>query len=244
MKCNVFGKKVLFAAAAVIMSAFVLASCSDGSDDDPLSFGPGPESVDNADQIENNADQIEHNADRIESLVTEDTVKVIDFRKVGTGNEAKDAFDFANWDSVSGSDKPIGKYTADGLELDVKESWDGAYKLGVNSIDLSAVKKVTVVYKVEEGFEYSNPDPNTSKMNVMFVSADSGEPDYKAIEVNMIDFAAETPSTTWKNETSDNIYPKTWESCKEANMASISAIMLNTMSGVGKLTVMGIVLSK
>lgn len=233
MKCNVFGKKVLFAAAAVIMSAFVFASCSDGSDDDPLSFGPGPESVDNADQIE-------HNADLIESLVTEDTVKVIDFRKVGTGNQASAAFDFANWDSVSGSDKPIGKYTADGLELDVKDSWDGAYKLGVNSIDLSAVKKVTVVYKVEEGFSYS--DPKNNKMNVMFVSAENDS--YKAIEVNMIDFAAETPSTTWKNETSDNIYPKTWESCKEANMASISAIMLNTMSGVGKLTVMGIVLSK
>lgn len=233
MKCNVFGKKVLFAAAAVIMSAFVLASCSDGSDDDPLSSGTGPESVDNADQIE-------HNTDLIESLVTEDTVKVIDFRKVGTGNEAKDAFDFANWDSVSGSDKPIGKYTADGLELDVKDSWDGAYKLGVNSIDLSEVKKVTVVYKVEEGFTYS--DPKNNKMNVMFVSAE--DKSYKAIEVNMIDFAAETPSTTWKSETSENIYPKTWDSCKEANMASINAIMLNTMSGVGKLTVMGIVLSK
>ena len=240
MKCNVFGKKVLFAAAAVVMSAFVLASCSDGSDDDPLSFGPGPESVDNADQIENNTDQIEHNADPIESLVTEDTVRVVDFRKVGTGNQAKDAFDFANWDSVSGSDKPIGKYTADGLELDVKDSWDGAYKLGVNSIDLSAVKKVTVVYKVEEGFTYSDSENN--KMNVMFVSAENES--FKATEVNLIDFAAETPSTTWKNETSDNIYPKTWEDCKEANMASISAIMLNTMSGVGKLTVMGIVLSK
>ena len=233
MKCNVFGKKVLFAAAAVVMSAFVLASCSDGSDDDPLSFGPGPESVDNADQIE-------HNADPIESLVTEDTVRVVDFRKVGAGNQASAAFDFANWDSVSGSDKPIGKYTADGLELDVKDSWDGAYKLGVNSIDLSAVKKVTVVYKVEEGFSYSDAENN--KMNVMFVSAE--DKSYKAIEVNMIDFAAETPSTTWKNETSENIYPKTWDNCKEANMASISAIMLNTMSGVGKLTVMGIVLSK
>lgn len=233
MKCNVFGKKVLFAAAAVIMSAFVFASCSDGSDDDPLSFGPGPESVDNADQIE-------HNTDPIESLVTEDTVKVIDFRKVGTGKQAKDAFDFANYDSVSGMQEPIGKYTADGLELNVNKSWDGAYKLGVNSIDLSAVKKVTVVYKVEEGFTYSDSENN--KMNVMFVSAE--DKSYKAIEVNMIDFAAETPSTTWKNETSDNIYPKTWESCKEANMASISAIMLNTMSGVGKLTVMGIVLSK
>ena len=233
MKCNVFGKKVLFAAAAVIMSAFVFASCSDGSDDDPLSFGPGPESVDNADQIE-------HNTDPIESLDTEDTVKVIDFRKVGTGKQAKDAFDFANYDSVSGMQEPIGKYTADGLELNVNKSWDGAYKLGVNSIDLSAVKKVTVVYKVEEGFTYSDSENN--KMNVMFVSAE--DKSYKAIEVNMIDFAAETPSTTWKNETSDNIYPKTWESCKEANMASISAIMLNTMSGVGKLTVMGIVLSK
>lgn len=210
------------------MSAFVLASCSDGSDDDPLSSGTGPGlgSLDNTDPIE--------------SLVTEDTVKVIDFRKVGTGNEAKDAFDFANWDSVSGSDKPIGKYTADGLELDVKESWDGAYKLGVNSIDLSEVKKVTVVYKVEEGFSYSDAENN--KMNVMFVSAENDS--FKAIEVNLIDFAAETPSTTWKTETSGNIYPKTWESCKEANMASISAIMLNTMSGVGKLTVMGIVLSK
>ena len=226
MKCNVFGKKVLFAAAAVIMSAFVLASCSDGSDDDPLSSGLGLGSLDKTDPIE--------------SLVTEDTVKVIDFRKVGTGNEAKDAFDFANWDSVSGSDKPIGKYTADGLELDVKDSWDGAYKLGVNSIDLSEVKKVTVVYKVEEGFTYS--DPKNNKMNVMFVSAE--DKSYKAIEVNMIDFAAETPSTTWKSETSENIYPKTWDSCKEANMASINAIMLNTMSGVGKLTVMGIVLSK
>ena len=235
MKCNVFGKKVLFAAAAVIMSAFVLASCSDGSDDDPLSFGPGPESVDNADQIE-------HNADPIESLVTEDTVRVVDFRKVGTGNQASAAFDFANYDSVSGSDKPIGKYTADGLELDVNESWDGAYKLGVNSIDLSEVKKVTVVYKVEEGFTYSDSENN--KMNVMFVSADSGAPDYKATDVNMIEFAVETPSTTWKSETSDNIYPKTWDNCKEAKMVSISAIMLNTMSGVGKLTVMGIVLSK
>lgn len=228
MKCNVFGKKVLFAAAAVIMSAFVLASCSDGSDDDPLSSVPGSGSLDKTDPIE--------------SLVTEDTVKVVDFRKVGTGNQASAAFDFANWDSVSGSDKPIGKYTADGLELDVKDSWDGAYKLGVNSIDLSAVKKVTVVYKVEEGFSYSDAENN--KMNVMFVSADSGEPDYKATKVNLIDFAAETPSTTWKNETSENIYPKTWEDCKEANMASIKAIMLNTMSGVGKLTVMGIVLSK
>ena len=228
MKCNVFGKKVLFAAAAVIMSAFVLASCSDGSDDDPLSFGPGLGSLDKTDPIE--------------SLVTEDTVRVVDFRKVGTGNEAKDAFDFANWDSVSGMQEPIGKYTADGLELNVNKSWDGAYKLGVNSIDLSAVKKVTVVYKVEEGFSYS--DPKNNKMNVMFVSADSGAPDYKAKEVNMIDFAAETPSTTWKNETSENIYPKTWENCEEANMASINAIMLNTMSGVGKLTVMGIVLSK
>ena len=230
MKCNVFGKKVLFAAAAVIMSAFVLASCSDGSDDDPLSSGTGLGlgSLDKTDPIE--------------SLVTEDTVRVVDFRKVGTGKQASAAFDFANWDSVSGSDKPIGKYTADGLELNVKDSWDGAYKLGVNSIDLSEVKKVTVVYKVEEGFTYS--DPKNNKMNVMFVSADSGDPDYKATEVNLIDFAAETPSTTWKNETSDNIYPKTWESCKEANMASISAIMLNTMSGVGNLTVMGIVLSK
>ena len=226
MKCNVFGKKVLFAAAAVIMSAFVLASCSDGSDDDPLSSVPGSGSLDKTDPIE--------------SLVTEDTVKVVDFRKVGTGNQASAAFDFANWDSVSGSDKPIGKYTADGLELDVKDSWDGAYKLGVNSIDLSAVKKVTVVYKVEEGFSYSDAENN--KMNVMFVSAE--DESFKATEVNMIDFAAETPSTTWKNETSDNIYPKTWESCKEANMASINAIMLNTMSGVGKLTVMGIVLSK
>lgn len=226
MKCNVFGKKVLFAAAAVIMSAFVLASCSDGSDDDPLSFGPGPESVDNADPIE--------------SLVTEDTVKVIDFRKVGTGKQASAAFDFANYDSVSGMQEPIGKYTADGLELDVNKSWDGAYKLGVNSIDLSAVKKVTVVYKVEEGFTYS--DPKNNKMNVMFVSAENDS--FKAIEVNMIEFAAETPSTTWKSETSENIYPKTWEDCKEANMASINAIMLNTMSGVGKLTVMGIVLSK
>lgn len=228
MKCNVFGKKVLFAAAAVVMSAFVLASCSDGSDDDPLSFGTGLGSLDKTDPIE--------------SLVTEDTVKVIDFRKVGTGNQASAAFEFANWDSVSGSDKPIGKYTADGLELDVKESWDGAYKLGVNSIDLSAVKKVTVVYKVEEGFEYSNPDPNTSKMNVMFVSAE--DESYKATKVNMIDFAAETPSTTWKNETSDNIYEKNFEGCTGANMASIIAIMLNTMTGVGKLTVMGIVLSK
>ncbi|MCI7036920.1 MAG: hypothetical protein MSA27_07145, partial [Spirochaetia bacterium] len=67
---------------------------------------------------------------------------------------------------------------------------------------------------------------------------------YKATEVNMIDFAAETPSTTWKSETSENIYPKTWDSCKEANMASINAIMLDTKTGVGKLTVMGIVLSK
>ena len=230
MKCNVFGKKVLFAAAAVIMSAFVLASCSDGSDDDPLSSGTGLGlgSLDKTDPIE--------------SLVTEDTVRVIDFRKVGTGNQASAAFDFANYDSVSGSDKPIGKYTADGLELDVNESWDGAYKLGVNSIDLSEVKKVTVVYKVEEGFTYSDSENN--KMNVMFVSADSGAPDYKATDVNMIEFAVETPSTTWKSETSDNIYPKTWDNCKEAKMASISAIMLNTMSGVGKLTVMGIVLSK
>lgn len=226
MKCNVFGKKVLFAAAAVIMSAFVLASCSDGSDDDPLSFGTGLGSLDKTDPIE--------------SLVTEDTVKVIDFRKVGTGNQASAVFDFANWDSVSGMQESIGKYTADGLELNVNKSWDGAYKLGVNSIDLSAVKKVTVVYKVEEGFSYSDGENN--KMNVMFVSAE--DESFKATEVNMIDFAAETPSTTWKNETSDNIYPKTWESCKEANMASINAIMLNTMSGVGKLTVMGIVLSK
>lgn len=226
MKCNVFGKKVLFAAAAVIMSAFVLASCSDGSDDDPLSFGPGPESVDNADPIE--------------SLVTEDTVKVVDFRKVGTGNQASAAFDFANWDSVSGMQESIGKYTADGLELNVNKSWDGAYKLGVNSIDLSAVKKVTVVYKVEEGFSYSDAENN--KMNVMFVSAE--DKSYKAKEVSMIDFAAETPSTTWKNETSENIYPKTWENCEEANMASINAIMLDTKTGVGKLTVMGIVLSK
>lgn len=226
MKCNVFGKKVLFAAAAVIMSAFVLASCSDGSDDDPLSFGTGLGSLDKTDPIE--------------SLVTEDTVRVIDFRKVGTGNQASAVFDFANWDSVSGMQESIGKYTADGLELNVNKSWDGAYKLGVNSIDLSAVKKVTVVYKVEEGFSYSDAENN--KMNVMFVSAE--DESFKATEVNMIDFAAETPSTTWKNETSDNIYPKTWESCKEANMASINAIMLNTMSGVGKLTVMGIVLSK
>lgn len=228
MKCNVFGKKVLFAAAAVIMSAFVLASCSDGSDDDPLSSGTGLGlgSLDKTDPIE--------------SLVTEDTVKVIDFRKVGTGNEAKDAFDFANWDSVSGMQEPIGKYTADGLELYVKESWDGAYKLGVNSIDLSEVKKVTVVYKVEEGFTYS--DPKNNKMNVMFVSAE--DKSYKAIEVNMIDFAAETPSTTWKSETVENIYAKEFEGCKGANMASIIAIKLNTMTGVGKLTVMGIVLSK
>ena len=230
MKCNVFGKKVLFAAAAVVMSAFVLASCSDGSDDDPLSFGSGPESVDNADPIE--------------SLVTEDTVKVIDFRKVGTGNQASAAFDFANWDSVSGMQEPIGKYTADGLELDVKDSWDGAYKLGVNSIDLSEVKKVTVVYKVEEGFEYSDSDPNKSKMNVMFVSAENES--FKATHVNLIDFAAETPTTTWKNETSDDIYAKNWEGsgCEAANMASINAIMLDTKTGVGKLTVMGIVLSK
>ena len=227
MKCNVFGKKVLFAAAAVVMSAFVLASCSDGSDDDPL-FVPG--SVDNADPIE--------------SLVTEDTVRVVDFRKVGTGNQASAAFDFANWDSVSGMQAPKGKYTDDGLELDVKESWDGAYKLGVNSIDLSTVKKVTVVYKVEEGFTYS--DPKNNKMNVMFVSADSGEPDYKVTKANLIDFAAETPSTTWKNETSDNIYAKDWEGsgCTAANMSSINAIMLDTKTGVGKLTVMGIVLSK
>ena len=226
MKCNVFGKKVLFAAAAVIMSAFVLASCSDGSDDDPLSSGLGLGSLDNTDPIE--------------SLVTEDTVRVVDFRKVGTGNQASAAFDFANYDSVSGMPEPKGKYTDDGLELDVKDSWDVAYKLGVNSIDLSAVKKVTVVYKVEEGFTYS--DPKNNKMNVMFVSAENDS--FKAIEVNMIEFAAETPSTTWKSETSENIYPKTWEDCKEANMASINAIMLNTMSGVGKLTVMGIVLSK
>ena len=228
MKCNVFGKKVLFAAAAVIMSAFVFASCSDGSDDDPLSSGTGLGlgSLDKTDPIE--------------SLVSEDTVKVVDFRKVGTGNEAKDAFDFANWDSVSGLQETIGKYTADGLELNVKDSWDGAYKLGVNSIDLSEVKKVTVVYKVEEGFSYS--DSKNNKMNVMFVSAE--DESFKATEVNLIDFAAETPSTTWKSEPSDNIYPKTWDSCKEANMASINAIMLNTMSGVGKLTVMGIVLSK
>ena len=225
MKCNVFGKKVLFAAAAIVMSAFVLASCSDGSDDDPLS-GPGPLG----------------NTDPIESLVTKDTVKVVDFRKVGTGNQASDAFDFANWDSVSGSSEPIGRYTADGLELNVNESWDGAYKLGVNSIDLSAVRKVTVVYKVAGGFTYSDSDNN--KMNVMFVSADSGNPLYKPTALNLIDFAAETPSTSWKTETSENIYPKTWESCTGANMASINAIMLNTMSGVGKLTVMGIVLSK
>lgn len=223
MKCNVFGKKVLFAAAAIVMSAFVLASCSDGSDDDPLSGPLG-------------------NTDPIESLITKDTVKVVDFRKVGAGNQASDAFDFANWDSVSGSSEPIGRYTADGLELNVNESWDGAYKLGVNSIDLSAVRKVTVVYKVEGGFTYSDPDNN--KMNVMFVSADSGAPNYKPTELNLIDFAAETPSTSWKTETSENIYPKTWEECSAANMASINAIMLNTMSGVGKLTVMGIILSK
>ena len=230
MKCNVFGKKVLFAAAAVVMSAFVLASCSDGSDDDPLSSGTGLGlgSLDKTDPIE--------------SLVTEDTVRVVDFRKVGTGNEAKDAFDFANWDSVSGMQEPIRKYTADGLELDVKDSWDGAYKLGVNSIDLSAVKKVTVVYKVEEGFSYS--DAKNNKMNVLFVSADSGDPDYKATKANLIDFADETPSTTWKSETSENIYPKTWDGCEAANMASINAIMLDTKTGVGKLTVMGIVLSK
>ena len=224
MKCNVFGKKVLFAAAAVIMSAFVLASCSDGSDDDPLSSGTG--SLDKTDPIE--------------SLVTEDTVKVIDFRKVGTGNQASAAFDFANYDSVSGMQEPIGKYTADGLELNVNKYWDGAYKLGVNPIDLSAVKKVTVVYKVEEGFSYSEAENN--KMNVMFVSAEDNS--YKVIEANLIDFAAETPSTTWKTETSDNIYEKNFEGCKGANMASIIAIKLNTMTGVGKLTVMGIVLSK
>ena len=95
MKCNVFGKKVLFAAAAVIMSAFVFASCSDGSDDDPLSSGTGLGlgSLDKTDPIE--------------SLVTEDTVRVIDFRKVGTGNQASAAFDFANYDSVSGMQEPI-----------------------------------------------------------------------------------------------------------------------------------------
>ncbi len=157
----------------------------------------------------------------------------LDFTTVGSST-ITEKFSFVDWDSVSRENK--GSITSDGLVLNVNESWDGAFKAATNSIDLSAVTKITVEYKVSADWAYA--DNNNNKCNIMLVSEENAS--YTAVKVDLGDFAQAANNTSFAKEEITNIYPKTWDNCSGADKSSIIAININTQSGVGTITIKSI----
>ena len=64
---------------------------------------------------------------------------------------------------------------------------------------------------------------------------------YKAVKVDLGDFAQQdATNTSFTTAEITNIYPKTWEECSAADRTKIIAIKINTMDGVGKITIKSI----
>lgn len=158
---------------------------------------------------------------------------VLDFTSLG-GKTITAAYDFATYDSVSGENK--GSITSEGLVLDVDEAWDGAFKIATNPIDMSGVKKIELEYKLSSGWTWK--DEQNNKINVMLVSEENSS--YKAVKVDLADFAEGASNTTFTKDESTNIYPKTWDGCSGADKTKIIAIKVNTMSGSGSVTIKSI----
>ena len=158
----------------------------------------------------------------------------LDFTTVGESS-ITDKFDVVTWDSVSEESK--GSITAEGLELTVNKSWDGAFKAAINSTDLSAVTKIAVEFKVSDDWTYGGSTNN--KCNIMLISEEDSS--YKAVKVDLGDFAQQdATNTSFTTAEITNIYPKTWEECSAADRTKIIAIKINTMDGVGKITIKSI----
>ena len=158
----------------------------------------------------------------------------MDFTTVGESS-ITDKFDVVTWDSVSKESK--GSITAEGLELTVNKSWDGAFKAAINSTDLSAVTKIAVEFKVSDDWTYGGSTNN--KCNIMLISEEDSS--YKAVKVDLGDFAQQdATNTSFTTAEITNIYPKTWEECSAADRTKIIAIKINTMDGEGKITIKSI----
>ena len=172
-----------------------------------------------------------------------------------TGGEEGLVFDFTN--AVVGDNVSINKVTycsakvssfsqENGLTLTVDNSWEGAFKISTESLDLSD-KKCIIEYKIDNGWEYTSN--NGTKCLLQLISKEQTSGEYKAIELSQGDFAND-PATTesWQKATVENIYKNDWDAVNEsgdklsdtekeeytgADLTKIVAIKINTTDGKG-----------
>lgn len=184
------------------------------------------------------------------------TPPVTDNDNSQTGGEEEGlVFDFTN--AVVDEEVKINKVTycsvefssfsqENGLTLTVNNSWEGAFKISTESLDLSD-KKCIIEYKIDNGWEYTSNDGKKCLLQLISKEQTSGE--YKAIELSQGEFAND-PATTesWQKATVENIYKNDWDAVNEsgdklsdtekkeytgADLTKIVAIKINTTDGKG-----------
>lgn len=171
------------------------------------------------------------------------------------GEEEGLVFDFTN--AVVGDNVSINKVTycsakvssfseENGLTLAADNSWDGAFKISTESLDLSD-KKCIIEYKIDNGWEYTSNAGKKCLLQLISKEQTSGE--YKAIELSQGEFA-KAPATTgsWQTATIEDIYKNDWDVVNEsgnqlsnaekekysgADLTKIVAIKINTTDGKG-----------
>lgn len=206
-----------------------VTSCSNGSDD------PTPDNNENVTDSDNSQTG---GKDEV-TPPTEEGI-VFDFTNAVVGGEVK-------LNKVTYCSKGASSFSQEnGLTLTVDTSWDGAFKISTESLNLSD-KKCIVEYKIDNGWKYTSNDGK--KCLVQLISKEQGAGEYKAIELSQGEFAND-PATTgsWQTATIEEIYKNYWDAVNEsgtqlsdaekekyngANLTKIVAIKINTTDGKG-----------
>ncbi len=156
---------------------------------------------------------------------------VFDFTKAVTDGDVK-------IDNVTYCSADASKFSSEnGLVLEVNNSWDGAFKIATNALDLSN-KNCVVEYKIDKNWKYTSS--NGKKCLIQLISKEQDSDEYKPIELSQGEFAKESTTTgSWKTETIDNIYKNDWDVANDnvdysgADLTKIIAIKINTTDGMG-----------
>lgn len=146
---------------------------------------------------------------------------VYDFTTV-TGDPATELG--VNWCSAAASQFTTEK----GLKLDVNNSYDGAFKMSLNAIDLSN-RNCVIEYCVESGFQHSGEE----NFVVWLVSKEQSSGSYKAYELSQGEFAT-NPSETFKTDTISNFYKNDWDVVSEATGNSLTDAEKASYNGCDK----------
>lgn len=100
---------------------------------------------------------------------------VFDFTKAVTDGDVK-------IDNVTYCSADASKFSSEnGLVLEVNNSWDGAFKIATNALDLSN-KNCVVEYKIDKSWKYTSSDGK--KCLIQLISKEQDSDEYKPIELS------------------------------------------------------------